>query len=138
MPNYFLITLTASTRFMTEFIAKKQLDPEFEREYNLKYLGKIGNLFSPLQVDTCVSLGEQLKDIPLNHFTLKCLGVDPGFGSSKTGLVLTEFLKEEDKIRVLYAEEFEHPNPSEIADLCFDIHTKYQNVWMKLFLKILQ
>ncbi len=26
-----------------EFIAKKQLDPEFEREYNLKYLGKIGN-----------------------------------------------------------------------------------------------
>ena len=28
------------------FIEQKKLEPEFEREYNLHYLGKIGNVFS--------------------------------------------------------------------------------------------
>jgi hypothetical protein len=31
------------------------------------------------------------------------------------------------KIRVIYAEEFDHPNPEDIADICFDLHHKYQN-----------
>ena len=42
-----------------EYIAQKKLEPEFEREYNLKYLGKVGNIFSPLQIDKAIELGEQ-------------------------------------------------------------------------------
>ena len=42
-----------------EYIAQKKLEPEFEREYNLKYLGKIGNVFSPSQIDKAIQLGEQ-------------------------------------------------------------------------------
>ena len=41
-----------------EYIAQKKLEPEFEREYNLKYLGKVGNVFSPSQIDKAIELGE--------------------------------------------------------------------------------
>ena len=56
-------------------------------------------------------------------------GVDCGFGSSSTAVVLTEFLKEEHKIRVLCTEEFEHANPQDIVDLCFDLYRKHWNTW---------
>jgi hypothetical protein len=56
-------------------------------------------------------------------------GVDEGFGSSSTAVVLTEFLKEERKIRILYAEEFEHANPQDIVDLCFNLYKKHWNTW---------
>jgi hypothetical protein len=88
---------------------------------------KIGNLFSPLQVDRVIQLVEQYKDRPVNSYAVHSLGIDPGFGSSKTAIVLTELLKEEQVIRVLYAEEFERPNPSQIADIAFDIYRKNWN-----------
>src|SRR4029079_13274997 len=68
--------------------------------------------------------------IPANPYALHFLGVDPGFGSSKTAIVLTELMKEQAKIRVLYAEEFERPNPAEITDLIFDIYRKHWNTWV--------
>jgi hypothetical protein len=113
--------------YTKEEIERAKQSPGFEREYNLKYLGKIGNIFSPLKIDVAVAQGEQFKNLPVNHYVVHGCGVDPGFGSSKTAVVLTERLKEEDKIRVLYAEEFDRPNPEEIADLCFDLHRKYHN-----------
>jgi len=68
-----------------EYIAQKKLEPEFEREYNLKYLGLVGNLFSPSQVDKAITLGEQFKDRPVNPYCIHSIGVDPGFSSSSTG-----------------------------------------------------
>jgi hypothetical protein len=112
-----------------EYIAQKKLEPEFEREYNLKYLGKIGNVFNSLQIDKAIELGEQYKAIPTIDYTLHSVGVDFGFGSSSTAVVLTEFLKEEHKIRVLYSEEFEHANPQDIINLCFDLYRKHWNTW---------
>ena len=38
-------------------------------------------------------------------------------------------MKESNIVRVIYAEEFERPNPQEIADLCFDFSRKYMNTW---------
>ena len=40
---------------------------------------------------------------------------------------MNEFLKEELKIRVLYAVEFEHANPQGIVDLCFNLYRKHWN-----------
>jgi hypothetical protein len=38
---------------------------------------------------------------------------------------------EENKIRVIYAEEFaDYPNPQEIVDKIFAIHSKYHNLWI--------
>ncbi|MFI5405245.1 MAG: hypothetical protein ACHQ1D_01895 [Nitrososphaerales archaeon] len=114
-----------------EYIEQKKLEPEFEREYNLKYLGKVGNVFSPSQIDKAIELGElySLDKIPINDYTLHSVGVDFGFSSSATAIVLTEFLKEECKIRILYAEEFEKANPQEIVDICFNLYRKHWNTW---------
>ena len=76
-----------------------------------------------------IQLGEQYKGLPTNDYTLHSVGVDEGFGSSSTAVVVTEFLKEERKIRVLYAEEFEHANPQDIVDLCFNLYRKHWNTW---------
>jgi hypothetical protein len=115
------------------FIEKKKLEPEFEREYNLKYLGKIGNVFNPLQIDECIKLSEPLKDIPISNYNLHSVGVDFGFSSSKTAIVMTEHLKTdegEDKIIVRYSEEFDKANPQSIVDIC---HSLYRKHWNTIF-----
>ena len=89
----------------------------------MKYAGKIGNLLSQQIIDNSISLGERLKHIEPNVYNIFLCGIDSGFGSSATGIVLTEFIKEEDKIRVLYAEQFkDHPDPQMIIDKIFEFH----------------
>ncbi len=77
------------------FIEQKKSDPEFEREYNLKYLGKIGNGFSSLVIDRAIELGELYDNQEISQHTIKSVGVDFGFGSSKTAIVMTEMLPEQ-------------------------------------------
>lgn len=113
------------------WIAKKKVqDPiVFEREYNLKYLGGIGNLFTHQMVDIALSLGDQFKDYPETTLVPYHVGVDPGFGSSKTAIVVTQWIPEYYCIKVIYSQEWERPNPNHIVDECFRILEKYQNVY---------
>jgi hypothetical protein len=111
--------------YTREEIEKAKLSPGFDREYGLQYLGKTGNVFSPLQIDKAIEMGEQFKHLPLNNFTIHSIGVDIGFGSSNTAVVATEFLKEEAKIRVVYAQEWEHGDPQSIANLIFNLYLRY-------------
>jgi hypothetical protein len=118
-------------------IEKKKLEPEFPREYECKYLGKIGNVFSPLLIDECIQLAEPLKDIPISNFNLHSIGVDFGFGSSsRTAIVMTEHLKtiedNQDKhtIIVRFAEEYDKANPQDIVDIC---HSLYRKHWNTIF-----
>ena len=63
--------------------------------------------------------------IPINNFIIHSIGVDIGFGSSNTAVVATEFLKEEAKIRVIYAQEWEHGDPQAIVNLIFNLYLQY-------------
>jgi hypothetical protein len=86
--------------YTEEEIEKAKHSPSFEREYMLKFLGGIGNVFTQSQVDATVALGEEFKGLPLNPYSITAIGCDVGFGSSNTAVVATQFLKEESKIRV--------------------------------------
>jgi len=110
-------------------IDKARQSPGFDREYGLQYLGKIGNVLSPLVIDRTIELGEQYKDLEISQYTIKSVGVDFGFGSSKTAIVMTEHLPEQEKIRVVFCEEYDHANPQDIVNICFDLYRKYQNTW---------
>ena len=79
--------------YSNEEIDKARQSPGFGREYELQYLGRTGNVFSPLQIDRVIELGEQFKAMTVNDYTLHSVGVDVGFGSSRTAIVVTEFLK---------------------------------------------
>jgi hypothetical protein len=60
-----------------------------------------------------------LKDIPISNYNLHSVGVDFGFGSSKTAIVMSEYLKieGEDKIIIRLAEEYEKASPQTIVDI---------------------
>ena len=110
-------------------IEKKKQEPEFPREYQGMYLGKIGNIFSSSQVQTCIDLGEEFNTdkIPVSLYTLKSVGIDPGFSSSATGIVVLEHLKTEDRhiIRVVQCELIDKADPNKIVELCWSIWQRH-------------
>ena len=87
-------------------IEKAMASPSFEREYNLKYLGLIGNTFHTKDIDRAIQLGNTYDPDIVSMDTQKVLGIDSGFGSSAFGLVLLEFIN--GQIQVKIAEEYEH------------------------------
>jgi hypothetical protein len=72
-----------------EIEAAKQ-SPIFEREYNLKYLGLIGNVFHVKDIEVAMEKGRVLKRTQNpnsgNTYSQKSVGLDPGFGSSNFGV----------------------------------------------------
>jgi Terminase large subunit, T4likevirus-type, N-terminal len=119
-------------------IEKKKLEPEFEREYAGHYLGKIGNLFTPRQIENSIKLGEQYDTdkIPVSLYTLKSVGIDPGFSSSSTGIVVLEHVKpgdnnDKDFIRVVDSHLIDKGDPNKIVELCWSLWKQYG--YMNLF-----
>ena len=95
--------------YTNEEIEKAKHSPSFKREYQLFYLGLEGNIFTPLQIERAVELGElySLDKIPINPYCIHSIGIDPGFGSSNTAIVATEFLKH---MKNLKLESYVHKN----------------------------
>ena len=112
-------------------IKKKMNEPEFQREYAGHYLGKVGNLFSEFQLKWCQQLGQQFDTtkIPVSLYTLKSVGIDPGFSSSGTGIVVLEHIKVGNDnrhiIRVVDSHLIEKGDPNKIVELCWDIWKRY-------------
>ena len=86
----------------------------FDREYGLQYLGKVGNVFSEVQILKAIELGDKYKHLPINNFPIHSIDVDIGFGSSSTAIVAIEYLRKQSKIRVIYSQEWEHGDPQTI------------------------
>jgi hypothetical protein len=63
--------------------------------------------------------------------THKAMGVDAGFGSSKFGIVITQFVPENrhknivPTLQVLYAEEFERPDFNDMVNLVLKLKDSY-------------
>jgi hypothetical protein len=109
-------------------IEKKKQEVEFDREYRGFYLGRVGNVFTKPQIETCIELGQQYSTnkIPLSLYTLKSVGIDPGFSSSSTGIVILEHIKDNDKhvIRVVDSILLDKPDPNAVVNLCWEIYSK--------------
>jgi hypothetical protein len=73
--------------YTKEEIEKAKQSPSFEREYNLKYLGKIGNVFHTKDIDAALEKGQKI--VQANKMSPKSMGIDPGWGSSPFGIVIT-------------------------------------------------
>jgi hypothetical protein len=99
-------TFGLSKIYSLEEIDKAKQSPSFEREYNLKYLGLIGNVFHTADIDRAIGKGIYNPDI-VNTYVQKSIGLDPGFGSSPLGVVITEWVN--NQIQILHAEEYERP-----------------------------
>jgi hypothetical protein len=91
--------------YTAQEIEKAKQSPSFEREYNLKYLGRIGNVFHTKDIEAAIEKGTKYNpdnnDIAMSS---KSMGIDPAWGSSAFGIVVTQWV--DGTIQILHAEEY--------------------------------
>jgi hypothetical protein len=84
------------------YTADAKQSPSFEREYNLKYLGRTGNVFHTKDIE-----GRKYNPDNFNPYyssPSRSMGIDPAYGSSAFGIVVTEWA--DGLVQILYAEEY--------------------------------
>jgi len=113
--------------FTREEIEIQKASPSFDREYDLKYAGKIGNVFSELQIKEAIRLGELYKDLPLNQYTHHFGACDPGWAKT-TPVYIGELLKPQQVFRINYYEGFEKSTPEVVATHIFNVSRRYINL----------
>jgi hypothetical protein len=114
--------------YTAEEIEKAKQSPSFEREYNLKYLGRIGNVFHTKDIEAAIEKGRKYNPDDFNpfysSFTSKSMGIDPAYGSSAFGIVVTEWV--DGIVQILYAEEYHRPDYNEMLSTVYGLISKYQ------------
>ena len=92
-----------------EEIEKAKTSPSFEREYNLKYLGKVGNVFHTLDIEAAICTGQEGKEMidwSTSMLIGRSMGIDVAWGeTSKFAIVITQFRNR--RVEVFYCESFE-------------------------------
>jgi len=108
---------------------------EFDREYGLKYLGRIGNVFTMDQIDLAVYHGAELlkrnPSLTPSRYFAHYVGVDYGGGSSKTAYTLIEHDYRNNMLYVLDNDEYDRSwTPSQIADHLFGLSLKMKQNYL--------
>jgi hypothetical protein len=62
--------------------------------------------------------------ISSSYLTSKSMGIDPAYGSSAFGIVVTQW--EDNHMQILYAEEHHRPDYNEMLSLVYGLISKYQ------------
>ena len=112
--------------YTEEDIKEARKSDSFAQEYELKYAGKIGNTFTTEQIERALELGRELRvenpDLKARPTRLRCWGIDPGGGSSKSALVIAELNKDTNTIDIIHSVEYDRTwSPSTIADDVFQL-----------------
>jgi hypothetical protein len=110
--------------YSAEEIEKAKQSPSFEREYNLKYQGKIGNVFHTKDIEAAIEKGRKYNPDIIVPFTSTSMGIDPAYGSSAFGIVVTQWV--DDHIEILYTEEYHRPDYNEMLSLVYGLMSRYQ------------
>ena len=130
--------------YIIQEIDRAKQSPSFEREYGLKYLGRIGNTFLTNDIDKALSPLLLSSNTNTNNFQFaennsssfildpdqfilgarKSMGIDPTWGSSAFGIVITRFV--DGRVQILYADEFERPDFNEMIQKVWELYMKFQ------------
>ena len=94
--------------YTREEIALAKQSPSFEREYNLKYLGKVGNVFHTLDIEAAICTqqeGQEMMEWFTSTMVGRSMGIDVAWGeTSKFAIVITQHRN--NKVEVFYAESY--------------------------------
>jgi hypothetical protein len=73
------------------------------------------------------SFRRTIQDVPVSLYTLKSVGIDPGFSSSETALVILEHIQDNERriIRVVDSHLMERGDPNKIVELCWSLYKQY-------------
>jgi hypothetical protein len=113
--------------YTSEEIEKAKASPSFEREYNLKYLGKVGNFFHTLDIEAAICTqqeGQEMMDWSTSMMIGRSMGIDVAWGdTSKFAIVITQHRNR--KVEVFYAESFEKPQMNVIINHIMQLKQKH-------------
>ena len=104
-------------------ISQAQKSPSFKREYELQYLGELGNVFAESDIQKCIEYGKRVNylDPPLTDDVV--MGLDPSWGSSKFGIVIGQLYSS--KIEIIYVEEVATSRPSRMIEVIKTLVDQY-------------
>jgi hypothetical protein len=85
----------------------------------------IGNVFHTKDIEEAIEKGKKNydPDDAVNSYAAKSMGIDPAYGSSNFGIVITQFC--DGLIQVLYADEFPRPDYNEMLGRCIELIENY-------------
>jgi hypothetical protein len=109
--------------YTQEEIEKAKQSPSFEREYNLKYQGKIGNVFHTKDIEAAIEKGRKYNPDVIIPMSSKSMGIDPAWGSSAFGIVVTQWV--DNHIQILHADEYHRPDYNEMLSTAYSLMSKY-------------
>jgi hypothetical protein len=109
--------------YSKEELEKAKVSPSFEREYNLKYLGGIGNVFHTRDIEAAIERGKLYNPNSSNTYAKKCMGIDPAYGSSSFGIVVTQFV--DGQVQILHAQDYKRPDFNEMLEKVWDLLAGY-------------
>lgn len=111
-------------------VSKEQIEEYkamFGREYpalfEAEFIAVGGNLFDIKDVERCEVLGRKVDWLNPNIMAEKSMGVDPGFGSSNTGIVVTQAAN--GQVEVIYAQEFKNSTHTRMLQHCWELGSRY-------------
>jgi hypothetical protein len=107
--------------YSEEQIATARLSPEFGREYELQYLGLIGNVFSPSSIENATKIQYNPQKIQQN--VKKSIDIDPSYGSSNFAICATQYV--DGKIQVIEASEYQRPNFTDMIEKIWQLKQRY-------------
>jgi hypothetical protein len=102
----------------------------FSREMENKFLGQVGNVFTPQSIEAAVSRGENYNPDEIDYSTRKILSCDPGWGSSAFGLCLAQMKNKQ--IQILQAEEYRVDYESMLS-IVWDVLMRYGKTVSKIY-----
>jgi hypothetical protein len=115
---------------LTRFTQEKRLaqqSPSFEREYNFKYVGKVGNVLHTLDMEAAIVTREQGQAMlawSTSTMIGRSMGIDVAWGdTSKFAIVITQYRN--NSVEVFYAESFEKPLMNNIINLILQLKQRH-------------
>ena len=113
--------------YTREEIDKAKASPSFEREYNLKYLGRVGNVFHTLDIEAAICTeqeGQEMMNWSTSIMVGRSMGIDVAWGdTSKFAIVITQFRNR--KVEAFYAESYEKPQMNYIINHIMQLKQKH-------------
>lgn len=104
-----------------QLIEHEKTMPYFPREYELKKAIGLGNILNEYQIQQCLDI--KYDPDRLVAMSPKVISIDPGYGSSKFAICVSQFV--DGRIQITYAQEFERPDPIVMERLILDLTRDY-------------
>jgi hypothetical protein len=102
---------------------KAQFGSEFARYFGAKFIAGGGNVFNPEDVDRAEILGKGVDYINYESGAAKAMGIDPGFGSSKFAIVISQ--ANNGRAEIIYAREFANSTPTLMLERAAQMAQRY-------------